>query len=38
MTEYYYGINTLMKGGTTQPTLSADLWAQVAALKPGIAR
>ena len=27
-----------MRGGTTQPTLSEDLWAQVAALKPGSAR
>ena len=26
-----------MRGGTTQPTLSEDLWAQVAALKPGTA-
>ena len=26
-----------MRGGTTQPTLSEDLWAQVAALKPGSA-
>ena len=27
-----------MRGGTTQPTLSEDLWAQVGALKPGTAR
>ena len=27
-----------MRGGTTQPALSEDLWAQVAALKPGTAR
>ena len=27
-----------MRGGTTQPARSEDLWAQVAALKPGTAR
>ena len=27
-----------MRDGTTQPVLSEDLWAQVAALKPGTAR
>ena len=27
-----------MRGGTTQPARSEDLWAQVGALKPGTAR